>query len=302
MVSVTRKKGSARTLARDAWSYFFIAPAMLGFLVFGAFPIGYAVWVSLTDWELIGPPPSFVGLSNYIGAFQDPVFLKAFANTFEFTILTSFGAAMAALVLAGLLDSKIKAEGFFRTALYVPVVTPVVAVARIWTWLYSPDPGGLFNWLASLVNLGPFRWIADPQMALASVALMTVWQGLGWDMVIFLAGLKAIPRVFYEAATVDGAGPWQKLRLITLPLLRPVTLFVLVMGGINGFKAFTQVYLIQGPMNSTLTTSLYVFQNAFDNFRMGYAAAIAFIMSAVIMVFSFVQFRVFGGRRNTSYE
>ncbi|HHY61958.1 MAG: sugar ABC transporter permease [Bacillota bacterium] len=296
------KRKRSKGLSANAWSYVFIAPAMIGFFVFRAFPIGFAVWVSLTDWELIGPPPSFVGVQNYVQAFHDPVFGKAFANTLAFTLMTALGAALVGLIFAALLDRNIRGSKFFRTSLYVPVITPVVAVVRIWTWLYSPSPGGLFNWVAGLFGSGPYRWIMDPDMALPSLALMTIWQGFGWDMVIILAGLKGIPNVFYEAATVDGASWWDKFAHITLPLLRPVMLFVFIMGGINGFKTFAQPYLMQGPMNSTLTTSLYIFQNAFDNFRMGYAAALSFIVSVVIMLLSVVQFRAFGGEEGISYE
>ena len=306
-VSLRRSQTKPRTtlatrLWRARWSFFFIAPAVLSFLVFAIFPMLFGMYLSLTDWKLVGAPPGFIGIANYLEALRDAQFYAALRNTLLFTLMSGLGAAALGLAVALMLERITRGVGFFRTVLYLPVITPIVAVTRIWKFIYDPTETGLLNATLSLVQLGPFRWLGDPASALASLAAMTIWQGFGFDMIIFLAGLKSIPRVYYEVAMIDGANPWQQFRFITLPLLRPVTLFVLVLAGINGLRAFNQMYLLPGPLDSTLTMGLYVFKNAFEYFRMGYAAAIGVLLTAIILTLTVTQFYLFERKGSTSYD
>ena len=297
-----RRIGLLRRIARARWSYFFVAPAALSFIVFGVFPILYGLALSFTDTQLIGPPAAWVGGVNYLDALRAPQFYSALINTLAFTVMTGGGAAITGLTVALILNQITRGATFFRTALYIPVVTPIVAVTRIWKFIYNPSEQGLLNGALSLFKINPVNWLGDPNLALISLSVMTVWQGTGFDMVIFLAGLKGIPRVFYEAALIDGASPFQMFWHITLPLLRPVTAFVLVLAGINGLRAFSPMYLLPGPLDSTLTVGLYVFKNAFEYFKMGYAAAVGVLLTLLIVTLTGTQFWFFERKGSVSYE
>lgn len=285
-------------------SYLFISPALITFLLFFVYPFFYSLYLSFTNSQLIGPPPSFIGLDNFKRIIGDDLFWTAMSNTVWLAIVTTFLTAAVSLLVAFLLSKKIKFTHGFRTLLYIPVITPIVAVTRIWEYIYSPTPGGLLNYLLGFIGISPQGWLGDTQLALISVALMMVWQGLGWDMIIFLAGLKGIPQIFYEAATIDGANGWQKFRHITIPLLKPVLIFVIIIGTINGFKIFGQVLLLTngGPMYATTTVVLQIYKKAFQNFEMGYAAALSLGLAALILVVTLLQRKLFGDGSDLSYE
>ena len=199
------------------------------------------------------------------------------------------------LALALLVNIKIRMRNFFRTAFYMPVVTSFVAVSMIWMWLYHPQMG-LFNYFLQVVGLPSQKWLRDPNWAMPCIIVMSAWHGVGWSMVIYLAGLQTIPQSLYEAGQLDGATKWQSFWYITLPCLKPTTLFIVVMGCITNLQVFTQVYVLTqgGPLNSTVTVTYQIWENSFRFFRMGYGSAMSFILLLIILGISLVNQKFFG--------
>ena len=227
-------------------------------------------------------------------------FWNAFKNTLYFSAIKIPLDMALALGIALLLNQKLRGIGFFRTAYFLPVITSVVAVAAIWRVIYNPS-FGLLNSLLDSAGLPAQQWLRDPDLAMPSVAFVALWKGLGYDIVIFLAGLQSIPRLYYEAAEIDGASPWQRFRFITFPLLSPVTFFVLVIGVINSFKVFSIIHVLApdgGPLNSVEVIVFYLYRLAFQEFKFGQAAAVSFILFAVVLVLVYVQRRFIEPRVN----
>ena len=274
-------------------SYAFLMPNFIGFIVFILGPVIMSFVLSLYKWDLLRPP-TFVGLSNYVTLLlDDELFWITLKNTFYFIVLTVPANIVVSLTLAVILNRRMKGIGFFRTAYFIPVVSSLVAVAVIWRWLYQPD-FGLLNGFLYYLRLPPIRWLRDPAWAMPAVALMSVWKNMGYNMVIFLAGLQGIPMVFYEAAKVDGANHWHQFRFITLPLLSPAMFFVMVISLIGAFQAFDQIYIMTqgGPGTSTMVYNYYLYRNAFFSLRMGYASAMAYIMLIIIFAVTIIQIRL----------
>lgn len=272
--------------------YLFLLPNLLGFLVFSAVPILAAFTLSFTMWDLAAAP-RFVGLENYRTLIGDDLAWKTLFNTFYYSFVAVPTGVLLAFCLAYLMNRQIRGAVIFRTIFFLPSITLGVAVAIVWRWLYHPDLG-LFNYVLSLFGIDGPNWLFSTRWAMPALIIMGNWQGIGYAMLIFLAGLQGIPQEYYEAATIDGANEWKKLRYITIPLLTPTTFFILVTSLIGAFQGFDQFYIMTqgGPAFATTTLVLYIYNNAFGFFKMGYAAALAAVLFACILLMTAVQWRV----------
>jgi multiple sugar transport system permease protein len=282
----------------------FIAPALALILLFFVVPVVAGFLLAATDFDIYAiadlSTARFVGLSNFAALLHDPVFWKALANTFYFVLVGGPLSVAVSLGAAMLLNGRlVRLKGLFRTVYFAPVVTTMVAVAVVWRYLYHPR-FGLLNQILALVGLGPINWLGDPHMAMPAIILMAVWKNFGYNMIIFVAGLQSIPTTLYEAARVDGAGPWQQFRRITLPALRPMLVFVAIITMIGYFQLFTEPYVLTGgtggPLNSTLSLVMYMYKQGFRWWNIGFAAAVAFVLFLVILAGTLVQMRLQRGR------
>jgi multiple sugar transport system permease protein len=296
-----RRRGGYSLAAQESLAgYLFILPSFIGFVVFLVIPILTSLGLSLFDWDLL-LAPRFVGLQNYASLVQDQIFRAVLFNT----VYYAFGLVplniVLSLALAVWLNTRLKGVTLFRLAFFLPVVTVTVAVALVWKWMYQPQVG-LINVVLGWLHVAAPNWLGDTHWAMPALILMSLWKGFGYNMVLFLAGLQGIPPTIYEAALIDGAGAWQRFWRITLPLLSPTMFFAVVMTVISSFQVFDQAYVMTGggPANATNTIVLYVFQNGFQFFRMGYASAIAWVLFAVIFIFTLLQMRMQG--RWVQYE
>jgi len=240
-----------------------------------------------------------VGLSNYKNIlFNDPLFWKAMGNTVKYIIgVVPIGICIS-LLLAVAIDQKIKFKNFFKSIFFLPTVTAIVAVSVIWKWLYAGEKYGLFNFFIMKLGFHPIDWLASPEWTLPSIMIMSIWAGLGYNIILFLAGLQTIPQTMYEAAEIDGAGFWRKFFDITLPLLKPTIVFVAMMSFIVSFQVFEQVYImtgrqgsIGGVLNSGLTIVAYLYDRGFQKFQMGYASALAYIIFLCILIMTMINRR-----------
>jgi multiple sugar transport system permease protein len=261
-----------------------VAPIALGLLIFSLGPILASLYLSLTSWDLFGAP-EWVGLQNYSRLLGDELFLKAMRNTLYYTVLAVPIGTLLALSVAMALNRKLKGTTVFRTIYFLPSVCSDVAIAVVWVWLYNPDIG-LFDVLLHSVGLPSIPWLSSTRWAMPSVVIMAIWGGLGYNMVIFLAGLQSIAQEYYEAAMIDGASRWQSFLKVTLPLLSPITFFVVIMSVIGSLQVFASVYVMTsgGPYNATLTIAYYLFRNGFEWFKMGYASALAYVLFFIILL------------------
>lgn len=283
-------------------AFAFLAPSLLALAVFIYIPIAWAFGISFTNWQVGTGTTSFVGLRNYTNTITSGDFLNALKTTVYFLVLKLPLDMVLSLGVALLLNQKLRGMSFFRVALFMPVVTSMVAAAAIWRVLYNPSTG-FFNMLLNSVGLPSQRWLHDPNLAMPSVVLVALWKGLGYNIVIFLAGLQNISRVFYEAAEIDGASGWQRFRYITLPLLSPVTYFVLLVGIINSFKVFSLMHVMApegGPLNSLEVLVFYLYDLTFQQFKFGQGAAVSFILFAIVLTLAFIQQKV--AERRVHYE
>ncbi len=271
------------------WPLFFILPCFLGLLVFTYIPVLMSFGLSFSYWNLLGKPV-FVGLENYQAVLGDPLFWKTLQNTLVFVAGSVALEILLALSAALLLSRAMRGIGIFRTIFFLPVITPMVSVALVWGWLYDPRYGPL-NALIGLFGVEPISWLYDPQWAMFSIILLRVWKDMGYNMVILLAGLQGIPTHLYESASLDGAGAIQRFFRITLPMLSPTLFFVTTVSLINAFQAFDSVYLLTqgGPENSTQVVVFWLFQNAFQFYKVGPASAIAYILFIIILAITMIQ-------------
>ncbi len=279
-------------------AYLFVAPYLLLFAAFLAVPVVYGFYISLHDWHVLGRARPFVGFANYSALLRDDLFHTALLNTAYFALLTVLPGNAASLLLALGLNARVKGETLFKTLYYLPVVLSVAVTAIIWRWLYSTEFGIINHYLSALGGPRP-AWLNSPALAMPSLAVMSIWWGAGGNMLIYLAGLRGIPDEYYEAARMDGAGTWARFRHVTLPLLRPALLFCLVMSLIGSSQVFGQSYILTGggPHYSTLTVVLYMYQTGFSLYRMGYACAVAYVLFALVLGLTVVQYRLVAGRR-----
>jgi len=291
MVHWLRKPAGRRTVT----GYIFIAPFILGFVLWFLIPALTSLWLVFQNWNMIAPA-KFIGFDNFKRIVSDSLFWQSLKVTTVYTIVSVPLSLALAFLLALLLNAKVRGIAVFRTLYYLPSIVPAVANAVLWAWILNSE-FGLLNALLRSIGLPKVLWLQEPEWALPALILMSLW-GLGGAMVIFLAGLQGIPNEFYEAAEIDGAGPWAKLWSVTVPLMSPVTFFNLVMGIIGTFQIFTAGYLITngGPQNATLFYVLYLYRNGFLYLDMGYAAALAWVLFFIIMMLTAFVFKGVGSR------
>jgi len=294
---VNRKhKRVSRVMWRDfIWAYLMIAPLMLGLLIFYIWPVFQTFYFSFTTWGDFGTY-QWSGLNNYQQLLHDPDLLGALTNTLIYTVLAVPGSIAVSIVVAVLLNQKIRGVGLYRTLFFLPAVTMPAAIAMVWKWLYNGDYG-LINYILSLVHIHGPRWISDPHLALYSLILVAIWGSIGSNMVLFLAGLQSISSVYYEAAALDGANRFQTFFRITLPLLSPTIFFQTVVSMISAFQMFDLLFLMfEGSsnlvVNSTQTVVYLFYENAFQLNNKGYAAAIAVLLFVIILGVTIVQFQL----------
>ena len=282
-------KLSPRLKEQARMAYLFLGFPLLLFSIFTFFPILFAFFISFYDWNLLIPDRPFVGLGNYLELFQDRVFLIAIKNTVVYTIGVVPLQTLLALVLAFILNQKIRGRAFFRLAFYIPAITSSVVTSIIFVWIYSRP--GLLNYLLSLIGVEGNDWLFDPSTALFAIMALNIWTTSGYFMISFLAGLQSIPASLYEAARIDGANQWQQFWKITVPMVRPVTYFVVVLGLIGCFQVFDQIYVMSGggPVNATTTMSYFTYNNSFKFFRLGYGAASAVVLAIIIFGATWLQ-------------
>ncbi|HEX7588331.1 MAG TPA: sugar ABC transporter permease [Anaerolineae bacterium] len=277
--------------------YAFLAPSFIVLAVFTYFPVVYAMGISLFKWRILRGDPVFNGLTNYQLLFTSEDFWQAIGNTLYFAVGSIPTGMALALFVAILLNRPMRTLALYRTAYFLPTVTSMVAVSVVWMWIYHPDVG-LMNYFLELFHLPAVRWLNDPMWAMPSIIILSVWKGMGYNVIIYLAGLQNIPEQLYEAAQIDGAGRWQLFRHVTWPLLTPTTFLILIMAVINSFQAFTEFNVMTqgGPLGRTTTIVYYLYQQAFQQFNMGYGSALAIVLFAIILGLTLVQNKVLGPR------
>jgi multiple sugar transport system permease protein len=280
--------------ALTAWA--FLAPSFLHLLLFSVGPIAFSLYLSVHEWNLVEPQRPFVGLANYRELAGDGGFWVAVRNTALYVLFVPI-AVVLALALALLTNRRFRGAHLLRAAFFLPYITSFVAISLVWKWMFEPEVG-LLNTLLARVGVAPLPFLGSPATALPSLMLMSVWLYAGYMMVIFLAGLQNIPESLYESARIDGARRWQRFRHITLPQLKPTTLFVLVTMVIFMFQVFTAVYVMTegGPLHATDVIVYHIYRNAWEYLRLGYASAMAWILFAAVFLITLVQFRALHGR------
>lgn len=278
--------------------YVFIGPWLIGFLLFIAGPIVTTFGFSFQDMDTVSGPATYIGFDNYVRMFtQDRLFWTCLYNTVYFVFFVVPIGVMSGLTLAVLLNQKVPAISVYRTIYYLPVVIPAVSSALLWMWIFNGQYG-LLNQVLRLLYLPAPAWLADPTWSKPAFIIMSVWGSIGSPMVIYLAGLQGIPTELYEASEIDGATRWAKFRHITIPMLSPVIFFNLIISVIGSFQIFTASYIMTGggPLDSTRFYMIYLFQQAFGYFRMGYASAMAWVLFVIILIVTILQFRFLGVR------
>jgi cellobiose transport system permease protein len=279
--------------------YLYVGSFFAIFLAFGLFPLGYTAWMSLTDRNLLNPTTHFVGLDNYTALLHDSYFWNAVENTFGIWLISTIPQLLLALGLAHLLNTTLRARTLFRMSVLLPQVTSVVAVALIFTQLFSRDYG-LFNYLLGWVGISPVDWEAGRLSSWVALSAMVTWRWTGYNALIYLAAMQAIPDDLYEAAAIDGAKRWKQFWHVTVPMIRPTIIFTVIISTIGGLQLFTEPYLFQPVKNGALggsarqyqTISMYLYEKAFGSsqFKFGYAAAIAWCLFLIIVVISIVNY------------
>jgi multiple sugar transport system permease protein len=279
--------------ARREWSaYVFLAPGLIVFSIFTLFALLFAFYLTFHEWDIINPDKPFVGLQNYSRMMTDTDFQQSIINTFYFTGASVPLSMVIGLLIALLLNLGIHLRGLLRTMFFLPQVTPFIVVAIVWKWLYNGDYG-LINYYLLKAHLisQPLHWLSDQNLAMPAVVLMTVWAGVGFSMVVYLAALQAVPEELHEAAKMDGAGSVARFWNITVPQLRPTTLFLLVIGIVGSLQVFTQIFVMTngGPVDRTTTMVFFIYQAAFKFYQMGYASTLSFVLFAMTLVFTAIQ-------------
>lgn len=298
-----RSKTFLKKLSEQRTSYLFIALPAILFFIFQLAPVFISFLWSFTRYDVVHSP-QFVGLENYRNIFfNDPLFWQAMRNTLLYVVGVVPLGIVLSLILAVAIDQKIKFKNFFKSIFFLPTVTAIVAVSVIWKWLYAGEKYGLINHIIMQLGFSPVDWLASPTWTLPSIMIMSIWAGLGYNMIIFLAGLQTIPQGMYEAAEIDGAGFWCKFRHVTIPLLKPTIVFVTMMSFIFSFQVFEQVYImtsgqggIGGVLNSALTIVAYLYDRGFQKFQMGYASALAYIVFTLIFLLTMINKRLMKSR------
>jgi multiple sugar transport system permease protein len=302
-MAISQSMGSAyvpkrQNLWQRFWSrsnervgYLFVLPSLVHLVVFLLIPLVFSLWLSFTNWR--GPNlqnAPFIGLENYQYLFGDRLFWEAMRNTAYYTLLYVPGGMVVSLLVALVMNQKLKGVYFFRTLFFMPVISSWVAVSIIWITLLDPQVG-ILNYVLAQFGIEPVNWLGDPATAMPAIVIISIWKGLGFQMVIWLAGLQAIPEELHEAAAIDGATRTQAFFRITLPLLAPTTFFLAITGVIGSFQVFSPVYVITGggPRGSTNVVVYHIYNRAFEAYDMGYAASQAWVLFAVIFAATLIQ-------------
>src|SRR5919199_1397506 len=291
--AVSHRRRSSLRRREIVKGYLFISPVILGYLIWVAGPMLMAIWLSLTEWDMLRPA-TFVGLSNYQQMLHDDLFWKSLAVTFYFTLVSVPLSLLLSFAVALLVNVNVRGIALFRMLFYLPSIVPLVVNAVLWLWIFNSE-FGLLNALLRSFGLPKVLWFQDSRWAMPALIVMSLWS-IGGSMVIFLAGLQGIPQHLYEAAEIDGANYWQRFRNVTIPMMSPVIFFNLVIGLIGAFQTFVPGYLMTqgGPQNATLFYGLYIFRSAFRDFKMGYAAALSWVLFTIVLLFSLFVFRYLG--------
>ena len=266
----------------------FILPAVLGTLIFIVIPVIFSFSLSFVDWDLLSPM-KFVGLSNFKDVLTDSTFVQVLINTFVFAIASSVFAVIIPLVLACILNTKIRGSNFYKTAYFLPFITPMIVIAIVWQWVFDPNIGLLNQILHTHI-----KWLYDVRFAMPALITASVWKLIGYNMIIFLSGLSTINQEVLEAAKIDGANSWQVFKNVTVPLLSPTIFFVIVITSISSFQVFDLIYVMTqgGPDNSTMVLVYSIYKYAFEYFDVGKASAIAYILFAIIFVLVLCQWKL----------
>lgn len=284
-----QSKIKVKMFTGDRVGYLLVLPYFVHFSLFVAFPVIFCLVLIFHKWDIVSEM-QWVGLSNFSRLFQDSLFLKAIINTLQFLLVHIPLQIGIALFLAELLNQKIKFRGFFRAAYFMPVVVSGVVITILWDQLYSQDTG-VINLLLAKLSLPKVQWLTSPKLAMPSIAVMATWKNVGLYIVLFLVGLQTVPRHLYEAADLEGASHWYKFTRITLPMINPTIFLVVILSTIGGFSLFIEPYIMTGggPMNSTLSAVLYIYNQGFFFYHMGYAATLAFFFAAIIFTVVLIQ-------------
>ncbi len=282
-----------RKLRDNLVGYSFIIPNLIGFSTFVFLPACFSFILSFMKWDGSQAPMEFVGLDNFVKIFTDDIFMKTLGNTVEYAIMTVPFTLVFSLFLAILLNSKIKGVAFYRSALFFPYIASIVAVGAVWNMLFQPEFGPINEFLKWIGIENPPKWAISTDWAMVVISIVTIWKYMGYYMIVYLAALQGIPSSLYEAAGIDGATNWQKIKYITIPMLTPTTFFVLIMLTIQCFKVFDLVYVMTGggPGNATKTLVNYIYEKAFVNWELGVASAGAIVLFAVVLVITLIQFK-----------
>jgi multiple sugar transport system permease protein len=287
--------GSGPSRRRARAGRLFVAPNLAAVAVFMLFPLGFSLYMSFQQWDVFRPP-KFVGLKNFEELFtSDPLFLIAIRNTVIFTLGTVVPTILVSLVVAGVLNRKVKGIGVFRTIVFLPLAISSVVMAVVWQFVFNTD-NGLLNIMLGWVGIGPIPWLVDPNWAMVSLCIVSVWRSVPFATVILLAAMQGVPESLYEAARIDGAGEIRQFAFITVPLIRGAMSFVVVISIIHAFQAFDMVYVLNGanggPESATYVLGIMLFQHAFSFLEFGYASALAWVMFAILLVLTVVQLRL----------
>ena len=268
--------------------WIFIAPALVGTFIFIIIPVICSFGLSFAKWDLLNPI-EFVGLANYKEIFTEPLFAKIFFNTVVFALTTSVFGVIIPLILAAILNTKVRGGEFYKTAYFLPFITPMIVIGIIWEWIFDPNIGLLNRLLHLHIN-----WLYDPHLAMPALILVSVWKLIGYNMIIFLSALSGISQSLFEAAKIDGANTFQTFKNVTIPLLSPTIFFVVIITAISSFQVFDLIYLMTqgGPLDSTNVLVYAIYKNAFEYFNIGKASAIAYVLFVIILILTLIQWNL----------
>ncbi|MDR2375666.1 MAG: sugar ABC transporter permease [Treponema sp.] len=285
-----RRRSGKLARAETRWGYFFIMPCIIGLVLFAFGPMIFSIYISLSEWNII-TPVRFIGITNYINAFKDPLIPHSLGVTFYYCVLAVPLGLVVTFLLANLLNTGVKGMSLFRTIYYIPAIVPAVASSALWMNMFSIQYG-LINNVLKLLNLPTFQFLNSRSQVIPSMVIMSVW-GAGSGVIIYLAGLQGISKTLYEAAEIDGAGAFRRFFHITIPMMTPIIFFNFLMGIIGGLQTFGSAYIMTngGPANASLFISILIYRSAFTYFRMGYASAMSWILFVIIAILTVVVFR-----------
>lgn len=278
-------KQKKRFMANETiWAIVFLLPSLIGLIVFVVYPLFRSLYLSMTDWDFVHKA-NFIGLQNYIDMFSDRKFIRVFNNTLFFVVITVPVLVILPMILATMMNQKIRGIRFFRAVYFIPVIASALAVGLIWQWLFNGE-FGMVNYVLKLIGIKGPDWLTDKKYAIRAVIFVHIWKSLGYNMMLFLAGLQGIPREYYEVAELEKITIWKKFRYITVPLLKPTTVFVATTTMIGAFQVFDQVVVMTGggPAQHSSVLAHYIYQNAFQYYNMGYACALGWVLAAIIFV------------------